>query len=412
MEISTNTTLMILSGLVIASYLFDQFSRWSKIPSVLLLMATGVVLHETSAYTGIYLDEIRPYVEFLGTLGLIMIVMEASLDLKLSKQRFPLIRNSFLSAFLILCISSLLLAGILFLWMQQSFRMSLVYAIPFSIISSAIVIPTVMYLHPDKREFLVYEASFSDIIGIMLFNFLIADRVLQPSSLVTFGVSMILAFIISLVASLLLFFTLARVKTHIKFFLIFALLLMLYGVGKIYHLPSLVLILVFGMVINNFSSSPAIITKHVDMSILPGLLEQLRSITAESAFLIRTFFFILFGYSINMSSLYHAQVILLGTTIILVLLAVRYLYLKSFLKGNLFPELFLMPRGLITIILFYSIPDWLSYESFNEGVLFFVIIATALLMMFGLSVGKKKIPAVTAEPAQPVTEAIDTNPPS
>ncbi|MBL7993774.1 sodium:proton exchanger [bacterium] len=390
MDINTNTTIIILSGLVLASYLFDQFSRWSKIPSVLLLMATGVALSQTSAFTGIYLEKIRPYVEFLGTLGLIMIVLEASLDLKLTKERVPLIRNSFLSALLILFISSFLLAGVLYYWMEQPFRICLVYAIPFSIISSAIVIPTVVHLAPDKKEFLVYEASFSDIIGIMLFNFLITDRILKLGSLVTFGGTLILVILISLVASFLLFFTLARIKTHIKFFMIFALLLMLYSVGKIYHLPSLLLILVFGMLINNFSSVPAVVTKHVDLSILPGLLEQMRSITAESAFLIRTFFFILFGYSIDLISLSHPEVVMMGTAIIIVLLAVRFLYLKSFLKGNLFPELFLMPRGLITIILFYSIPEWLLLENFNEGVLFFVIIATALLMMVGLATFKKE----------------------
>jgi len=83
---------------------------------------------------------------------------------------------------------------------------------------------------------------------------------------------------------------------------------------------------------------------------------------------------------------------MMGTAIIVVLLAVRFVYLRSFLKENLFPELFLMPRGLITIILFYSIPEWLLLENFNEGILFFVIIATALLMMVGLAAFKKEKP--------------------
>jgi len=49
----------------------------------------------------------------------------------------------------------------------------------------------------------------------------------------------------------------------------------------------------------------------------------------------------------------------------------------------LLPELFYIPRGLITILLFYKIPDWLRIEAFDEGVLFFVILATGVILMLG-----------------------------
>ena len=80
----------------------------------------------------------------------------------------------------------------------------------------------------------------------------------------------------------------------------------------------------------------------------------------------------------------------LGSIIIAILFFVRFLYLRLILKTNLFPELFLMPRGLVTILLFYSIPASKSIGNFNAGILFFVVAVTSLLMMVGLLFYKDK----------------------
>jgi hypothetical protein len=56
------------------------------------------------------------------------------------------------------------------------------------------------------------------------------------------------------------------------------------------------------------------------------------------------------------------------------------------------PELYVAPRGLITILLFYSIPPELSLGIISEGVLFFVIMISSIIMMFGLMGFKEKIP--------------------
>jgi NhaP-type Na+/H+ or K+/H+ antiporter len=112
--------------------------------------------------------------------------------------------------------------------------------------------------------------------------------------------------------------------------------------------------------------------------------------TAELAFLIRTFFFLLFGYSIDISLIISVPVIITGSIIIMVILLIRYVFLRYISKTNVFPELFIAPRGLITIILFYSIPVELMSDKFNEGVLSFVILISGLIMMFGILFSKQK----------------------
>lgn len=60
------------------------------------------------------------------------------------------------------------------------------------------------------------------------------------------------------------------------------------------------------------------------------------------------------------------------------------------MRTNLFPESFFIPRGLITIVLFYKIPDSLKLSSFNDGILFFIILTTSIIMALGMIFYKKK----------------------
>jgi hypothetical protein len=92
------------------------------------------------------------------------------------------------------------------------------------------------------------------------------------------------------------------------------------------------------------------------------------------------------------------EVISAGGFIVLALFLIRFIYLRFFLHSHIFPELFFMPRGLITILLFYSIPQAYRFSKFNEGILFFVIMATSILMIIGsISFGKPKLQVIHDE---------------
>lgn len=60
-----------------------------------------------------------------------------------------------------------------------------------------------------------------------------------------------LSVIISILVAFLLVYYLGKIKLKVKFFLIFAVLSALYALGKLTHLPSLLIILFFGLIINN-----------------------------------------------------------------------------------------------------------------------------------------------------------------
>ena len=385
MPIHSHYIVILLSAVVILSYLFTLITRATRIPSVLLLMGTGIGIKYGLARYGFMEQDVSVLVKTLGITGLIMIVLEAALDLEISKEKIKLIRSSFFSALFISLLSAFGIGGLICYWLQEPFDKAFLYAIPMSIISSAIVIPSTEHLPAFKKEFIVYESSFSDIIGILAFNYVILKNVLSLASGLSFLAGIGLAILIAVIASLLLTFMLSRIRINLKFFLLFAVLSMIYATGELIHLPSLLIVLVFGLVLNNtklvFRGPLRRFAAPQDIS---GMLTILRSITAETSFLVRTFFFILFGYTIRLNVLIEPPVWELGSLIVLALLLIRFLYLRFILKANLFPEILLMPRGLITILLFYSIPAGKTLTNFNIGILFFVVTVTSVLMMTGL----------------------------
>lgn len=385
MALSAYTIIIILSSVIILSYMFSMLSKKTNIPSVLLLIGTGIAVKQIAGHLWYEEAIVNKLVKILGAIGLIMIVLEAALDLKLSQSKIKLIRNSLGSALFIFLISAIGISFLIAQWLNVSLENAFIYAVSLSIISSAIVIPSTQNLPEEKKEFIIYESSLSDIIGIMVFNYMLIDNVMSLSSAALFGSKVLLAIVISVAATFLLMYIITNARSHIKFFMLFAVLALIYALGEKIHLPSLLIVLVFGLVFNNHTyiiRGP--LQKHLYNQDIDNTLHFMKSITAETSFLIRTFFFIIFGYSIDLKVLYEAEVWQLGSLIILILFFARFLYLRLILKTNLFPELFLMPRGLVTILLFYSIPAGKSIGSFNAGILFFVVAVTSLLMMVGL----------------------------
>ncbi len=372
------------SVMILLSYVFDLASRKFKIPSVLFLIATGMGLKFLATSFGINLDrQFFSVLELLGIVGLIMIVLEAAVDLKLTREKLYTIKRSALMATLILVISSLAIALVIMYFRQEPFFNSLVYAIPLSVVSSAVLIPSVHSLTQKKKEFMIYEATFSDVIGIMFFNFV----VIQHGSIFSFQgmITILLTVIVSVLVSYFLVYLFGKITTQIKIFMMLAVLAALYGIGKQFHLSSLLIIFIFGLILNNTKQFFVWkLEEYVDFKKIEAIRDEFHTITAETAFLVRTFFFIAFGMSLDLVQMTNPKVMLIGSIIVVILYLIRYINFKTFLKTDVIPEIFLAPRGLITILLFYNIPAVYQIQDFSIGILSFVIVTTSLVMMGAL----------------------------
>lgn len=382
---SVEIILIILSSLVIFSYLFDLTAKNFKIPSVILLLISGIGLHYLADFFSFATPDFTPILPLVGTIGLILIVLEGSLELKLEKEKSGLIKKSLGSAFFILIITSAGIALLFYYLTGENFRTCFLNAVPLGVISSAIAIPSASALPVNRKDFIVYESSLSDIFGIMLFNFMITNESINATSFINLTWQTILILVISGLFCLVLLYLLKRITHHLKFFLIIAMLILTYAIGKFYHLPTLVIVLAFGLFLNNLQWIRHLKFRQIfEYENFNKDLQQLTQLTGESAFLVRTFFFLIFGFTLEIESLLHIEVLINGAVIILLIYGIRIIYQKFFVSTASWAEYFLAPRGLISILLFFSIPEALKLKGLQNGLLFFVILATSIIMSFGL----------------------------
>lgn len=376
----------LFSILVVLSYLFSYISERTKIPSVLLLLATGIGSRLVFNALGVVLPGLQLVLEVFGIIGLILIVLEGTLELKLSKDRLGLIFSAFFAALIILLISSASIAGVIQLFTSgNSYRVCFINALPLAVISSAIAIPSVAGFAGQKKEFIVYESIFSDILGILIFNMMLNNETVDKGTVGWFFADLSIVSVVSIGATLVMLKFMEKVKSKARFFLLIAVLILLYDFGKMFHLSALLLVLIFGLFLNNldiFGKQRMQKYFHID-SINLGL-GQFKLIIDESAFLIRTFFFFIFGFSLQMTILGDLSIWFTGIIIVFILYMIRFLYMKFFTKMNTIAEILVAPRGLITILLFYSIPQNYSIGIVSEGLLFFVILSTSIMMMVGI----------------------------
>ena len=323
------TTLIILSGLVIFSYLFDLISGKTKIPSVILLMVLGMLIKLVTDYFGFKGINFNTILPTLGTLGLVLIVFEGALELRYSKDKNSVIKKSFFSALIILLATSFLITYIIYYISGQDFYRCFVNAIPFCVISSAVAIPAASNISKEKKEFIIYESSFSDILTVVLFNFMINNKQISFTSFTKLGAELGIITIVVICSCLLLLYLIGRLSHHVKSFLVISILILVYSIGQLYHLSSLIIVLALGLFLNN--ATQIRFPPFRRYFLYPKLrydIKQLFQLSAESAFLMRTFFFIMFGYTMDIYQLQNWSVLLSGGAMLLGIYLVRFLYIK------------------------------------------------------------------------------------
>jgi len=327
----------------------------------------------------------------LGTLGLIFIVLEGSLELEINGSKKMLLLKSFLAALVVLLLTVGAIWAILVYIFKQDANLAFLNAIPLSVISSAIAIPSVASLSGYEKEFIIYESSFSDILGVILFNFVLSNSVINSNSFVHLGYELFLIFVISIMAMVSLGLLFERLGHHKKFVLLLAVLLLFYGVSKHYHLSALILIFIFGLfAANNEFFINKVFRQKFKMKVLQNEIHHFQSFVTEIAFVIRTFFFVIFGAAIDFSGFLNPNKLLLASVIFTSIYFIRFLYFKVTRddKDNLL--WYVAPRGLISILLFFSLSEQQKLLILDQDVLLLVILASVFILAIGSMFNAKK----------------------
>jgi cell volume regulation protein A len=364
----TNTAILAASALLLFAYLLDIVGRRWKLPSVVLLIVAGIAMRQVLDSMQLHLRWIDPIVPVIGTLGLILIVLEGALDLKVSRERLPLIAKAAASTLLGFVATLAAFATLFHFALHLEVPVAVLAGIPFAVISSAVAIPASHGLPIHPREFVIYESSLSDIVGVLVFYaWLNADGSLQEFTYDLLGGGGISLAAAAAVA-LLLYYLINQLEGHVRFLPLIAGLICLYAIGKELHLSPLIMVLGCGLLINN----PHLITRN-------ATLKEFKGLVAELTFATKSFFFLLLGYWTDIAQMASLQAWIIAAAGIVIIYGSRWAIVAVLRQPSAQALLWIAPRGLITVLLFLTASESGMLAGFPFGSVMLIVLATAAL---------------------------------
>ncbi len=361
----------------------ERLCRSASFPSVIALIATGMVAKPLLNDVGVTLDWAGSLVPVIGTVGLVLIVLEGALDMKLKRDRLPLIGATFTLAVLGFLACLLPLAWLAWYMLNLSPVQSLLLATPFAVISSAVAIPASTLLRAENREFVIYESSMSDILGVLVFFALLGAEGHMGMALNNLLGGGLLSLLLSMTCALALMWVLTRADGHIRFVPLLAGLFALYALGKLIHLSPLLMVLMFGLLLNN----PSLVSRFPPFRSWKSdnydvTLEEFRTLVVEFTFVVRGFFFVLLGYWTDVTYLVGLDTWIAALAALGAAYLGRYPLLRLFRQsGDAALLTWMAPRGLITVLLFLTAKESLELPDYLGGSVLLLVLISSLLML-------------------------------
>lgn len=232
----THETILTAALVLLIAFAVDRLGHRWGIPSVVALIATGMVAKPLLASVGLTLSGLDAAVPVVGTIGLVLIVLEGAFDVEVSRDKSALALRAAISASLGLVAWTALLAVLSHHGLGLSWFDALVLSIPFAVISSAVAIPSSRSLSKTHRDFVTYESTLSDILGILLFFALVTSDGTLSDAAWTLISSSLWSLLLGGLAAASLLALLLKLEGHIRFMPLLAGMFALYAVGKLTHL--------------------------------------------------------------------------------------------------------------------------------------------------------------------------------
>ena len=383
-------TIAIIGLLIFTAHLFSEIFSRKRIPDVLFLIIIGLLI-------GPVFHWISP--ESLGNAGslfsgitLVTILFESGTQL-----RFSALKDSFKGALKLTALNFILSALAIWLvgWLVLELDpiVSMILGCMLGGTASAVVIPIVRQMHMSEKPaiMLILEAAIGNVFSIVL---ALALMQAVKSRHVEFGAilgdifsSFILATVMGLFGAIFWALILDKVR-NIKYSILTtpAFVFIIYGLNEWMGFSGAIAALAFGIGLANIDSIYNAWLKKFIKKVPVNLKETERSLFSELVLLLKTFFFIYVGISIQLNQ-WHPIVIGLGISVLLFIIripAVRFAISKK--EGIPEKELAFMsalnPKGLTAAVLatqaLIYIPE-LGTALFVRNIVFSVILFSIVI---------------------------------
>jgi cell volume regulation protein A len=390
---SSALVLGLVGGLLVIAFLANRVFKVTRIPDVVLLMGLGVLL---GPGLGLFHPEkLARTTDLLGTLAIILVLFEGGLELNLRNtlRHFP-------GGLLLACLAYAFSAGLVALIIVKGLHLpltdGLLIGAALGCTSSTVVLPVLQQMEAEEpvKATLMLEASWGDVLAVLTVGLLlglgIAPGPLVQGLIQRFLVQVGVALVFSVAAGIL-WSRLLHVLSEQRFWqvLTFSMVLVLYAGMEALGSNGLIAVLGFGLTISNFPGIDAGPGLSEPISVLAESQQALLTFHSELAFLVRTFFFVLIG-AIAQLGIFRQHPLLVGGTLgalftarWLAIQASRWSWKGIGAQGQE-AILWMLPRGLITVVLALAATEARSQElAFFPGLAFAVILVTNLLLVFG-----------------------------
>ena len=400
----------LLGGLLVLAFAANRLFRWTRIPDVVVLMATGLLIGPVLGWARA--DQFKDVTHAFGTLALILILFEGGLDLNIREtmNHFP---GGLLFGALTYGITTMLVGFVVSGSLGINRNEGLLAGAVLGCTSSTIVLPVLQQWKTEKviEIILLLESTLGDILGVLTVGFLLQYRQPGGSIVGDFLAGFLSQIAISLAASFLIGFGWSRLLPYLseqRFWqvLTFSMVLLLYAGTEHLRGSGLLAVLGFGLALSNLPGERrAAIAMPFQYSLLDAEPhEKILSFHAELSFLVRTFFFVLIGVVVQLSGLRPIWPLVMGVTGAIYLarwIAIqcsRWAWRGMAASGREI-VLWMLPRGLITIVLALEVVEVRGAEmQFLPALAFATILLTNLILIFGSVRARRAMPPESLEP--------------
>lgn len=384
--------ILIASTFLLAAFAVEHFDRRTGVPSVIVMITLGLLAEPLLGPFGVVGTELKSMVPVAGAIGLVLIVLEGALDIELRRERIRLAATAFAVAVagFVLCTAAFALIAVHTLHM--GYFQAVVLATPFAVISSAIAIPGSHFLEQRAREFVVYESSVSDIFGVLVFIALLNSDGTLRGFLTDLAGGGLLSLVLAFACSVTLLLVTTRADAHVRYVPLLAGLFALYAAGQLLHLSPLIMVLLFGLMLNNKPALDRVpLLRRVSESISATTVGEFRVLVQELTFSVRGFFFFLLGYSTNLSDFTVPRSWAAAAVVLGVVYAVRCLLLRLIDPRLAATLTWIAPRGLVTVLLYLEAKQNVPLPPYLDGTVRLVIILSAMLLALSRRSGQSGV---------------------
>lgn len=343
--------------LVFLAHIFTAIFSRTRVPDVLLLIIIGICVGPVLGLASpADFGTVGP---ILTTITLIIILFESGTALELASLRSA-VGGAMALATLTFFLSMGAVAGIT-LWLTD---LELIPAFMLGAVvgstSEAVVIPMVRQLRmrKDSQTMLSLESSVNDVLSIVITIALIEAYLLGEFRWATVTGRLIAAFLVAVVFGVAGAFIWSRLLNRIHaiknaMFTTAAFVFIIYGVVEILGFSGAIAALAFGITIGNVESIRFYIFRRPQASEAKGLSPTEKAFFSEVAFLLKTFFFVYLGISLELISGWLIQLSLVLTAAIFLLRipAVKITVRQSIPARDASILAIMVPKGLAVAVL-------------------------------------------------------------